>query len=88
MADDAADIPQALLAEVGIFVAGEEWLAVLPDRLVDVHAGTVVAEYRLGHEGRRLAVALRDLVDTVFVDLHVVGHLRQRAELEAELVLR
>ena len=30
---------------------------------------------------------LRDLVDAVFVDLHLVGHQRQRVELHAELVL-
>ena len=85
--DDAADVIEALLAEVGIFVAGHDRLAALPDRLVDVHARAIVAEDRLRHEGRRLAVALRDHVDAVFVDLHVVGHRRQRAELEAELML-
>src|SRR6185312_14437018 len=30
---------------------GEEWLFVLPETHMDVHAGTVVAEDRLGHEG-------------------------------------
>ena len=35
-----------------------------------------------------LAVDLRHHVDHVFVDLHGVGHLHQRAELDAELVLR
>ena len=59
--DDAADVIEAFLAEVGVFVAGHHRLAALPDRLVDVHARAVVAEDRLRHEGRRLAVALRDL---------------------------
>ena len=86
--DDAADVVEAFLAEVGVFVAGHHRLAVLPDRLVDVHARAVVAINGLGHEGRGLAVALRDHVDAVFVDLHVVGHRHQRAELEAEFVLR
>jgi hypothetical protein len=31
---------------------------------------------------------VRDVVDDVLVDLHVVGHLDQRVELDAELVLR
>ena len=36
---------------------------------------------------RRLAVGVGDVVDAVLVDLQVVGHRRQRAELHAELVL-
>ena len=55
---------------------------------MDMHARAVVAIDGLGHEGRGLAVALRHHVDAVFVDLQVVGHGDERAELEAELVLR
>ena len=88
MLDDAADVVETFLAEVGIFVAGHHRLAALPDRLVDVHARAVVAVNGLGHEGRGLAVALRHHVDAIFIDLHVVGHGDERAELEAELVLR
>jgi len=40
------------------------------------------------HEGRRLAIGIGDLVDGVFVDLQMVGHRGQRAELHAEFVLR
>ncbi len=86
--DDAGDVGEAGLGQIGVFVAGEYRLAVLPDRLVAVHAGAVVAVDRLGHEGRGLAVDLRDLRDAVFVDLHAVGHHHQRRELQAELVLR
>ena len=43
-----------------------------------MHAGTVVAVDRLRHEGRGLAVDVGDLMDAVFVDLHTVGHHRQR----------
>ena len=68
--DDAGDVGQAGLRQVGIFVAGEHRLAVLPDRLVAVHARAVVAVDRLRHEGRGLAVDLGDLLDAVFVDLH------------------
>ncbi|TPV98500.1 MAG: hypothetical protein USCAAHI_02060 [Beijerinckiaceae bacterium] len=55
---------------------------------MDMHSRTIVAEHRLRHEGRRLAVALRHLVDAIFVNLKVVGHRRQRPELQAELMLR
>ena len=84
---DTADVVQAHLREVGVLVAGEHRLAALPDRLMHVHARAVVAEQRLGHEGRRLAVGLRDLMHDVLIDLHVVGHRDHRAELHAEFVL-
>jgi hypothetical protein len=35
-----------------------------------------------------LAVRRRDLMDHIFVDLHVVAALGERVELEAKLVLR
>src|SRR3546814_9209473 len=54
--DDAADVEQRHLGQVGIAGAGEERLAVLPDRLVAVHAGTVVAVDRLRHERRGLTI--------------------------------
>ena len=53
-----------------------------------MHSRTIVAEHRLRHEGRRLAVALRHLVDAIFVDLKVIGHRRQRPVLQTELMLR
>ena len=76
-----------VLAQVGVLVAGEERLAVFPDRLVDMHARAVVAIDRLRHEGCGLAVDVGDLMDAVFVDLHLVGHEGQRIELHAEFVL-
>src|SRR5665213_4413807 len=60
----------------------------LPDRLVDVHARAVVALDRLGHEGRGLAVLVRDIVHDVFVNLHVVGGFDQGRKDVAELMLR
>ena len=52
-----------------------------------MHARTIVAEDRLRHEGRGLAIGVRHIVDHIFVDLHLVGHGDQRRELHAELVL-
>src|SRR5213078_2417089 len=63
--DDAGNVGQAGLREVGVFVAGEYRLAFPPDRLVAVHARAVVAIDRLRHEGSGLAVDVRDLVDAV-----------------------
>src|SRR5260221_12401218 len=53
-----------------------------------VHARAVIAVDWLGHEGHRLAVDLGDLLDAIFVDLRLVGHLHHRPELHPEFVLR
>ena len=60
--DQAADVPQRHLRQAGIAVAGEQRLAVLPQRLVGVHAAAVVPEERLGHEGHGLAVLVGDVL--------------------------
>ena len=52
-----------------------------------MHAVAVVLEERLGHEGRRLAEAGRDVLDEVFQDLYLVGFLHQRVESDADLAL-
>ena len=82
-----ADVVKAGLRQVGIEIAGEGRLAVLPDRLVDVHARAVVAEDRLRHERGRLAVGGGNLVHRILVDLHLVGLTGQGVELHAELML-
>ena len=84
---DSADVKQGDIRQVSIFVAGEDRLIALPDRLVDMHTGAVVAEHRLRHEGCRLAVGLGHVVDHIFVDLQSIAGLHQRAELDAQLVL-
>ncbi len=86
--EDAGDVAEARVGEVGVLVAGEHRLAVFPDRLVAVHARTVVAEDRLRHEARGLAVGGSHLMDHVLVDLHVVGERDHRPELDAEFMLR
>ena len=53
-----------------------------------MHARAVVAEDRLRHEGRGLAIGMGDLMNDIFVDLHLVGVAGQRVELHAEFVLR
>ena len=87
MLDHAADEIEAELGEIGILIAGHLRLAVLPDREVAMHARAVVAEDRLRHEGGRLAIGMRHIVDHIFIDLHLVGHGDQRVEFHAELVL-
>eukprot|EP00042_Codosiga_hollandica_P061003 m.922406 g.922406 ORF g.922406 m.922406 type:complete len:463 (+) comp98226_c0_seq1:811-2199(+) len=85
--DDAADVVQREVAQASVAVASEQVLAVLPDRLVNVHAGAVVAHQGLGHEGRGLAVGMGDVDDDVLLQLQPVSALNQRAELGADFHL-
>ena len=88
MLDDAADVVQRHVRQVGVARTGEHRLAVLPDRLVAVHARTVVTEHRLRHERCGLAIGGRDVVHDILELLHVVGGLDERGELDAQLMLR
>src|SRR5690606_10616337 len=71
--DDAANIVQGSFRQTRIAVAGELVDAVFPERLVNVHARTVVANNRLGHEGGGFAVGVRHVVNAVLEDLGFVG---------------
>src|SRR3546814_5499298 len=68
--DDAADEIKAHVRKPGIAVAREQRLALFPDREMRVHAAAIIVLDRLGHEGRGLAIGVRDLVHDIFVDLH------------------
>ncbi|MNS82127.1 hypothetical protein D3C72_1158620 [compost metagenome] len=85
--DDAADVVQREFRQAGVAVACEQVLAILPDGLVHVHAGTVVANDGLGHERGGLAVGVGHVVHDVLDDLRPVGALDQRAELGADFQL-
>ena len=79
------------LADVGqeVLVVGvvEGVLAVREQRLVGVHARAVLAEQRLGHEGRVPAVLHRVLLDRDAVGHAVVGHLHRVRVAHVDLVL-
>ncbi len=80
MLDNAANVEQGQFGQPGIAVTGKQVLAVLPDRLVNVHAGTVVANDWLGHEGGGLAVLVGNVVHHVLEYLGPVGALDQGGE--------
>ena len=85
---DAADVVTRHVRQAGITgLVVEQRLAVLPQRLVRVHARAVVAEQRLGHEGDGLAVLPRRVLDDVFEQQHVVGCCQQGVELVVDLGL-
>src|SRR5690606_27750316 len=75
--DDTADVVQRFLGQASVSVACEDVHAVLGDGLVNVHAGTVVANDRLGHEGSGLAVGVGNVVYAVLQDLHFVSLFHQ-----------
>ena len=77
MLDQAADGVEAEVAQPGVAVAGEERFVALPERQVRVHARAVVAEERLGHEGRGLAGVAGDVADDVPRRHDLVGALHQ-----------
>src|SRR5690606_11242061 len=85
--DDAADEVQRGIGQAGIAFAGEGVLAILGDGDVYVHAGTVVAIQRLGHEGRGLAVGVSDVLHAVFQGLGFIGLGHQGVEAHADFVL-
>ena len=96
--EDRADLARVLelagdegLADVReeVLVVGvEEGVApVLEERLVGVHPRAVLAEHRLGHEGRVPAVLHRVLLDGDAVGHAVVGHLHRVGVAHVDLVL-
>ena len=79
----AAGVGQARVADLVV----EQRRAVLPQRLVAVHAVAVVAEQRLGHERDGLARGQGGRLDHVLVRHQLVGHRQQRAEPDVDLGL-
>ena len=87
MAEDAADGKQSHLGEPGVASAGEQRLAVAPQRDVDVHPRAVVTMDRLRHERRRLPVAAGDVLDDVLVEADLIGHPHQFLVAHVDLAL-
>src|SRR5438046_87814 len=65
----------------------EQVRPVLPQAHVHVHARAVIAEHRLRHERRRIAVLMADVLDDVLVHHQLVGHAPQRPEPHVDLGL-
>ena len=86
--EQSADVVAAHLADerVALLVV-EEVHAVLPQALVDVHAGAVVAVDRLGHEGQDLVVTVGHVPHHVLRQHHRVRLIAQGAVLEVDLAL-
>ncbi len=86
--EQATDVPAGDVGESA--VAGlvvEQRLAVGPEGLVRVHAGAVVAEERLRHEGGRLAPLVGGVLDDVLELQDVVGRVHHGVEAVVDLAL-
>jgi len=86
--EEATDVPTGHVGQLSVTVlVVEQRLAVVPDRLVAVHARAVVTEDGLRHEGRGLAVDECSVLDQV-LELHdVVGAGQQLVETPVDLGL-
>ena len=88
VSQDPADVPAGEVRELAVApLVEEQRLAILPQRMVGVHARAVVAEDRLGHERGRLAVAPGLILDDVLELHHVIARRQQRAEAVVDLLL-
>ena len=86
--DQPANVPTGHVGEATIvLLIVEQRLAVLPQGLVAVHAGAVVACDRLGHEGGCLACESGGLVDDVLVLHEVIACMLQGVEAVVDLLL-
>src|SRR5262249_33197421 len=75
MGQQAADEAARHLGEASIALGlGKEWLLALPEAHVDVHAGAIIAENRLGHKCDRFAGCARGVLYDVLVEHDLVGH--------------
>ena len=88
MLNQTTDVPASDVGEVSVTaLVVEQRLTVLPQRLVAVHTGTVVAEYGLRHEGYGLTPGIRGALDNVLELQQVVSSLGQSVELVVNLCL-
>ena len=88
MREQSSDVVLRQVGQVGVAALLEhQRVAVLPQGLVDMHAGAVLLEDRLGHEGRGLAGAPGLVLDHVLVDHHLVRHPQERLEAHVDLAL-
>ena len=88
MLDQAADVPAGEVGQTTVvLLIVEQWLAVLPQGLVAVHASAVVACDRLRHEGGGLAGESCGLVDDVLVLHQIIACVLQGVEAVVDLLL-
>ena len=69
MLDDAANVVERGLGKTAVLVPGEQVRPILGKGLVNMHAGPVVTDHRLGHEGCGLTIGVGDIPNRILLDL-------------------
>ena len=87
MLDDTADVEQGEFRQTSITITCKQVLAILPNRLVNVHTRTVIANYWLRHKGCCLAISMSNVMNDIFLPDSPVSALCQCAELGTQFVL-
>ena len=85
--DDTTDIVKRCFAQAGIAVTCEQVLAVFAQGHVYVHAGAVITNHRLGHEGGGFTVGVGHVVYAVLENLHFVSLAGQGVGANADFTL-
>src|SRR6266568_824328 len=65
----------------------EQWLLALPQALVYVHTGAIVAKDGFGHECHGLPMLAGCILHDIFVEHDIVGGLQQRIKTDVDLRL-
>ena len=84
---NSTDEEERHLTQARVAVPSEKRFPIFPERHVGVHAGAVIAEERLGHEGDAFVVPLGHVSDDVLVVLQVIRHHFHRREANIDLRL-
>src|SRR6185369_4292704 len=71
----------------GVALTGEQILFAFPDRLVNVHTGTVIADEWLRHERRCFSVLGSGVVNGILQALNPIGALNEWSEFGADFIL-
>src|SRR5208337_2187338 len=88
MLEETPDVILRGLADHPVALGIEEQVpAILPDRLVGMHTGTIVPEERLGHKGRDHTEFPCHVLDDIFVHHAIVRHFDQRTIPHIYLIL-
>ena len=87
MFDDTTDVIQGGFGKTCILITSKQRFATLPDRLMAVHARTVIANHRFGHKGGGQAILMGNHLDNIFVFDHRISHVQQGAKFDAQFML-
>src|SRR5881398_3224763 len=87
MCQETADVVASQLRKTRIAIAEEQGLLVLPEALMNVHTGAIIAEHGFGHECNSFAIFAGGVLGDILVEHNVICTLRQRTIAHVDLSL-